>query len=149
MNDLVEALVSEPLRDLTGLGALDPTQLVGVEVHEPARELAAARVADEGDDLARGEIALDLRHARRQEALAVADQRVLRAGIDGEPSLRRHRERDPALPRAEAIGLGSEVRSRRLALENAAEHALLATAGDHHRHAGRGGLLRGLRSDEH
>ena len=44
MNHFVDALVPEPRFDLLRLRAADPSQLDRVEVDEPARELAAARV---------------------------------------------------------------------------------------------------------
>src|SRR6266404_1177205 len=69
VDDFVEALVAEPRHDVTRLGAADPAQLAGVEVDEPARELPA--VPHERHHLARREVALDVHHARGQQALSM------------------------------------------------------------------------------
>src|SRR5689334_20952461 len=69
VDDLVEALVSEARGDVACLGPADATQLAGVEVDEPPRELPA--VAHQGHHLARREIPLDVHHARGQEALSM------------------------------------------------------------------------------
>src|SRR5712692_5319115 len=95
VDHFVEALVAEPRLDLAGLGALDLPELLGVEVHHAARELAAPSALHR-HHLARGEVALDGDDPRREQALLVPGQRRERPRVHREPALRGHRERDPA-----------------------------------------------------
>jgi len=85
MDHFVDALVAESLHDLARLGALDLPQLVGIEVHEAARELTTVGVAREPDHLAGGEVSLHLHDARGQQALAMLGQCLERTRVDREP----------------------------------------------------------------
>src|SRR5205823_3813186 len=69
VDDFVEALVTETRGDVTGLGAANATQLAGIEVDEPARELPA--LSHQRHHLARREVALDVHDARGQQALSM------------------------------------------------------------------------------
>src|SRR5262245_52265477 len=101
MNDLVETPVAEAALDDLGLGAPDLPQLVGVEVPQPARELPAP--GHHRHQLAGGEPAVDVDHARGQQALAPLGEGGEGALVHAQTALGRHRERDPALARREAI----------------------------------------------
>src|SRR5436309_5043727 len=102
VDHFVEALVPQPRLDLGGPGTPDLPELLGVEVHHAARELATARAVHR-HDLARGEVALDLDDPRREEALLVPRQRRERARVHRQAPLGRHRESDPALARGEPL----------------------------------------------
>src|SRR5688572_10267150 len=71
VNHFVEALVPQPLLDLTRLGAEDGAQLVGVEVHEAPGELPPVAVGDEIDHRPRREFTVDPHHAGGQEAAPI------------------------------------------------------------------------------
>src|SRR5262245_38360896 len=83
VNHFVHAPVAQPLLDLPGLRAADLAELAGVEVHEPAAQLATVPLADDRHHLAGREVALHLDDARRKQAPSLVAQGPQRPRVDG------------------------------------------------------------------
>src|SRR5690349_11106293 len=87
--------------------AHDARRLLRTVIDEAARDFASVG-ADAADDLAAAEIAADRDDADRQQALAVAHQRVHGAAIQREPPGETHVIGKPLLARRERAPFGSE-----------------------------------------
>jgi competence protein ComEC len=98
VNDLVVGPLAEHLGELAGLEALDLPDVVGGVVGQSLGDLAAARCHDE-HDVAAVELALDVRDARGEEALAGEDG-LGRPFVDEDLAARPPRQADPPLPGA-------------------------------------------------
>src|SRR2546425_3289444 len=74
MNHFVDTPVPQPRLDLARLDAADLLELRRVEVHQAPPDLLAIGLADDGHDLAGGEVALHIDDARREQAPALRSE---------------------------------------------------------------------------
>src|SRR5258708_3665601 len=86
--DLTLVRGAQLARQFPGRTADELGDLLGVEVHQASRDRPARTVA-QLDRVARGELALDGRDARRQQRLAPLDDRAHGPVVEGERALRR------------------------------------------------------------
>src|SRR5213593_818919 len=112
------------------LASLNGRHLLGRIVDEPPSEHRAVRAGDV-DRIAHLEITLAGGDSGRQEALAAADQRFVRAGINENRTTRRSGEGYPKLARWSPPGTRREIRSDRQSAQDIGDHVRAPRVRDH------------------
>src|SRR5688572_8517612 len=116
--------------------SLDLIQLLGAVVDQPAGELSTLEI-DTTHALADAEDAANFFQSRRQKALALLHDRIMRALIDDDLAGGFQVVSNPVLPAAQPIRFRQYQRAGRFVLgKHLAEHAALYAARNHGRNAG-------------